>query len=198
MKTVLITGSSGTIGQVLAQKLEGYDLLLHDYKGRVPEAVGGDLSTEEGLKECIEGVRARCPSLYAIVHTVGPFFKGTLEETPWAIWTDLWRSNVMSSALLATELKPATFVGFGVAGMEQPARLMPAYLAAKCGLLSLLKSLSLTGIRANMISPGFVAGSHYVGSGPLVSPADIVALVQYLLDTPSIAQQNIDIASGIR
>lgn len=198
MKTVLITGAFGTIGKGLRDYLKGYDLILHDYKSRLEGSIGGDLAQSQGIEECVEEVKKRTTALYAIVHTVGSYHRAPLEETTGKEWMALFQNNVISAAELAKHLKPQVFISFGVAGMDKPAYLMPAYLACKCALMSLTKSLCLTGIRANMICPGSVEGSPFAIKGPQVQSEEIAKLVAFLLSVESVTGQVIDIAQGIR
>lgn len=195
-KWILITGAFGTIGSALRTQLEGYHILAHDYKGRGD--VAGDFSEEKGSQQCVLEVLQKTETLYAIIHTVGDFYEAPLSTTASHVWTELFQNNVISAAHLARELKPEVFISFGVAGLLQPAKLMPAYLATKCALASFTKSLSLTGVRAHMVCPGSVEGAEFAQKGPLVKCAEIVDLVELLLRSTAMTGQIIDIAHGIR
>jgi NAD(P)-dependent dehydrogenase (short-subunit alcohol dehydrogenase family) len=175
MKKVLITGACGTVGRALCAGLEGYELLLHDYKGRA--AFGGDFSKPDEVEKLIQEVKKLGP-LYAIVNTVGNFVADDKGDV--ATWQELFQNNVISAAQLAYGLKPEVFITFGIEGLEKPAVKMVAYLACKNALASLTKSL--TWMRATMICPGVIEGSKHILKGPQVPARAIVDVVRELLD----------------
>ncbi len=195
MKTILITGANGTIGKILSSGLQGYRILSHDYKGRLQ--ISGDFSTDKGVEQCAQEVLSHTKHLYAVIHTVGEYYEAGLKETDGDRWRALFQNNVVSAALLAKLLQPEVFISFGVEGLLSGGRLMPAYLSVKCALMSLTKSLALTGMRAHMISPRSVEGSEFMRPGVQVKPKEISDLIDSLLRDTSIKGHIIDIPPPI-
>ena len=195
MKVVLITGAHGTIGKILCSRLKGYKILAHDYKGRLQ--ISGDFSTDQGVEQCVNQVLSHTNDLYAIIHTVGEYYEGSLKATDEVIWRALFQNNVMSAVKLSKLLSPKVFIAFGVEGLLLGARINPAYVSVKCALMSFIKSLALTGTYANMISPSSVEGSEFMRPGINVKSNEISDLVDTLLKDTSIIGQIIDIPPRI-
>jgi len=92
MKTSIVTGASGNLGQAVVKKFltEGYytigtiipnDPVTIDIKDKNFEAVIVDLMSEEGSQKFVESVIAKQNTIDAAVLTVGGFAMGKIGET---------------------------------------------------------------------------------------------------------------------
>jgi NAD(P)-dependent dehydrogenase (short-subunit alcohol dehydrogenase family) len=92
MKTAIVTGASGNLGQAVVKKFitEGYkvigtvipkDPVIFDFPGDVFEKMDVDLMDEENSQKFVEAIIANHGSIDAAVLTVGGFAMGNIEET---------------------------------------------------------------------------------------------------------------------
>lgn len=131
-----------------------------------------DLSQPDAAEELVRAVLERDGRLDHVVHAVGAYTSGSLEETRFEDWRALLESNLETSVRLADAARAAlrasrgTLVFFGCAGLEGlgARRSAAAYAAAKSALLVYARSLALEeaphGVRVNMLSPGLVPHEH--------------------------------------
>lgn len=151
--------SSGELARGLEAELEG----------RVHRA---DALEEGELERLMAAVLERDGRLDHLVHAVGEYRTGTLEELEPAELRSLLASNV-ESAFLAFRAARAPLrssrgcaVLFGCSGLAglRAWRRTAAYAAAKSALLVLARSLAVEeaphGVRLNVVSPGHVPHAH--------------------------------------
>jgi NAD(P)-dependent dehydrogenase (short-subunit alcohol dehydrogenase family) len=92
MKTAIITGASGNLGQAVVKKFlaEGYfvsgtvvpgDPVVIDIKDKNFETVVVDLMSEEGAQKFVESTAARHDNINAAILTVGGFAMGKIADT---------------------------------------------------------------------------------------------------------------------
>lgn len=92
MKTAIITGATGNMGQAVVRKFitEGYkvigtvvpgDAVLMDFPGESFEKVVVDLTSEEDSQKFVETIIAKYGSVEAAVLTVGGFAMGKIADT---------------------------------------------------------------------------------------------------------------------
>jgi NAD(P)-dependent dehydrogenase (short-subunit alcohol dehydrogenase family) len=92
MKTAIVTGASGNLGQAVVKKFlsEGYyvvgtivpnDPVIIDIKDKNFETAVVDLMNEDASQHFVEAVTARHKSIDAAVLTVGGFAMGTIADT---------------------------------------------------------------------------------------------------------------------
>jgi|SRR5882672_1264786 len=147
----------------LARELE------HEFPERVHRA---DALDEGALEAVVAAVRERDGRLDHLVHAVGEYVSGPLENCEPADLRRMFASNVESSFLAFRAARAAlresrgSAVFFGCAGLDglRARRQTAAYTAAKSALLVLTRSLAVEeaphGVRVNMVSPGFVPHEH--------------------------------------
>jgi len=176
----LVSGGVRGLGLATARELAGRGLRVHigwrssesaarrlegEFPGRVHRA---DLEREEGARALVAAVLAQDGRLDQLVHAVGEFRAGRLDEFTLADVRALFESNVASSVALfgaaraALRASRGSALFFGTAGLAggRGRRTAAAYVAAKSALLVLVRSWSLEeaphGLRVNMLSPGLI------------------------------------------
>lgn len=220
----VVTGSSSGIGLAIAQHLltagwrvVGADVatpvLRHD--AFLPMEV--DLSSDAQC-QALAGGLAGTPD--ALVHAAGILRPGHLGALSAADGMRMWQLHVQAAASLANALAPGmvrrgsgriVFLGSRVAhGM--PGR--GQYAASKAALVALARSwaaeVAAQGVTVNVVSPGatdtaMLSRPERAASAPrlppigrLIQPAEIAALVTFLLSAQAaaITGQNITICGG--
>ena len=176
----LVTGSIRGLGLAVSRALAARGDLTHvvwrgsqarvpaaevEFPGRVHRA---DLARGADARRLVSEVLERDGRLDHVVHCVGAYTSGSLEETGFEGWRAMLESNLETALHLADAARDAlrasrgTLVFFGCAGLEglRGRRQAAAYAAAKSALLVFARSLALEeaphGVRVNMISPGLV------------------------------------------
>ena len=176
----LVTGAARGIGLGVARALADEGARVHvvwrsdDTRARElcrefgPAAHRADLEHEEDARSLIEEVVHMDGALHGLVHAVGPYGSGSLEETSPDQLRGLLRGNVESAFLLFGAARSAlraargNAIFFGTSGLEgmRARRTTAAYTAAKSALRVLVRSWALEeaphGLRVNMVSPGHV------------------------------------------
>jgi 3-hydroxybutyrate dehydrogenase len=155
-RAAVVTGAASGIGRAIAERLEadGLDVLAVDLE----PATGGpgighaaDLTTREGNSGAIEEAFARFGRLDVIVANAGVQHVAPVSEFP----EDRWEAMI---ALLLTS--PFLLARYGWEDALAASPFKSAYVAAKHGVLGLVKTLALEGaeqgILATAVCPGFV------------------------------------------
>jgi NAD(P)-dependent dehydrogenase (short-subunit alcohol dehydrogenase family) len=157
--------------------------LEREFPGRVHRA---DLEREDEARALVAAVLARDGRLDHLVHAVGDFRSGRLDEIALADLRALWENNVASSvaffgaARAALRASRGSALFFGTAGLQgmRGRRDAAAYAATKSALLVLVRSWSLeeapNGMRVNMLSPGLIPHEH---AAPSTSDPSLAARV---------------------
>lgn len=178
---MLISGSNRGTGAVVAQHFakEGAIVFVHGFErgsadtivetilqdGGRAVSVWGDLTTDEGVAECVAVVAG--DGVDVLVNNYGLATTGRWLESSAAVWLDAYQTNVLSGVRLVNAFAPAMkerawgrIVFIGTSGATRPAQRTPHYYAAKLSLsslpLSLAKDLANTGITVNTVSPGIL------------------------------------------
>lgn len=219
----VVTGSSSGIGQSVALRLlaggwrvTGLDLApaVVSHERFTPMQV--DLCDTQAAQACA----ARLGTVRALVHAAGVLRVGRLGEGSAADAQLMWQLHVAAASTLAGMLVPAmaqagrgrvvlvgSRVAHGKAGRGQ-------YAASKAALVSLARSWAAEfvtrGVTVNVVSPAatetpMLADPSRAASSPvlppigrLIQPAEVAALVAFLLgpDAAAITGQDIPICGG--
>jgi 3-hydroxybutyrate dehydrogenase len=171
-RAAVVTGAASGIGQAIAERLanDGLDVLAVDLKPRADGAGAShaaDLTTREGNRGAIEEAVARFGRLDVIVANAGMQHVAPISEFPEDRWDDLIALLLTSPFLLARygwEALGASgdgrFVAIASAHALAASPFKSGYVAAKHGVLGLVKTLALEGadrgILATAVCPGFV------------------------------------------
>lgn len=216
---VVVTGASSGIGRAIAQSLlaagwrvTGLDLapaaIVHDHYAHVPV----DLTDGAAIARSAADLAA----VDALVHAAGVLRVGALGQLDHDGGALMWRLHVDAATRLADAIVPrmaqrglgrVVFIGSrvaqGMAGRGQ-------YAATKAALIALTRSwaaeVAAQGVTVNVVSPaatatGMLNDPARAGSAPrlppigrLIEPAEIAALVGFLLSPSAAAITGQDIA----
>jgi 3-hydroxybutyrate dehydrogenase len=172
MRRALVTGAGSGIGRAIAARLErdGYDVLAVD---RRPDADGpgtpfeADLSTQAGNRAAVGAALERLGGIDALVPCAGFQHVAPIDEFPEERWDALLAVLLTSPFLLARYAWDALRVSgdgrfLAVASVHGlvASPYKAGYVAAKHGLIGLVKVLALEGaahgISATAVCPGYV------------------------------------------
>jgi 3-oxoacyl-[acyl-carrier protein] reductase len=217
--TAVVTGSSSGIGRAIAQHLlsqgwhvRGLDLAPTTLHSEAFEAVTVDLCDDAQIAR----VGARLADAQALVHAAGVLRVGPLGQLDHDGGELMWRLHVQAATTLADLVVPAmaqrglgrvvligSRVAHGMPGRSQ-------YAATKAALTALARSwaaeCAARGVTVNVVSPAATETSMLQDParaastprlppiGRLIQPAEIAALVAYLLSPAAAAITGQDIA----
>jgi 3-oxoacyl-[acyl-carrier protein] reductase len=181
-RVVLITGASKGIGEATAERLalEGADLAicargeepLNALALRLTDSgsnclpIVADVSTEAGVRTCVDMTIGHFGRLDVVIHNAGGASgRGLLSELSDDDWLATYNTNVMALVRLVrhsqkylSESNQARIVCISSTTAGEPGSHDPHYSGAKAALLNLAKHLSNTlaadGILVNTVSPG--------------------------------------------
>jgi NAD(P)-dependent dehydrogenase (short-subunit alcohol dehydrogenase family) len=204
---VIVTGGASGIGRACAEALAeaGRPVALWDLDGAGGERAARELASRFGVKALgarvdvresaafpalIAAAREALGSVGGVVHAAGVVRGEPIDALEPAGWSAVIDVNLSAIALLTAALVPelrrhagSSIVGIasinGIVGHE----FIPAYSAAKAGLMGLIRSiadrLARDGIRANSVCPGYI-------DTPMLAPISSTAegLRTFLRKTP--------------
>jgi len=181
---VLVTGGVRGLGLATARRLtargdrvhvthRSSDDLARELQAELPGRVHrSDALSAPDSEALVARILEREGRLDHVVHAVGEYVTGPLEELDPEDFQRMLRSNAESAFLIARSARAAlraargSLVCFACAGLEglRARRDMAAYAAAKSALVVLARSLAVEeaphGVRVNVVSPGHVPHAH--------------------------------------
>lgn len=170
MRTALVTGGSGGIGQVLVEMLRarGYRVAVADRVAprESDHYVSCDLANPETALSIVADAKQALGRIDALVLCAARYDASTLDRCTLDEFRDVMRINLESPMALVkawlaldANAKPGVVVLVGSAAGHVGSR-DPAYSASKAGLLGLTRSLALNltdrGYSVFSVSPGLI------------------------------------------
>ena len=157
MPAALVTGAASGIGQATAERLraDGFDVLGFDRED-------GDLSTREGNRAAVDTALERFGGLDLVVANAGIQHVSPVAEFPEDKWDAIVAILLTSPFLLAKyawdalQASNGRFIAVASAHALVASPNKAAYVAAKHGVLGLVKTLALEGLQATAVCPGYV------------------------------------------
>jgi 3-hydroxybutyrate dehydrogenase len=166
-RAALVTGAAGGIGAAIAARLQrdGWDVLSVDVRGDVD--FRADLVTREGNRGAVAAAIERFGRLDAVIPNAGFQHVAPIEEFPEDRWDAVIALLLTSPFLLARHAWPylrasgeGRFVAIASVHGLVASPFKSAYVAAKHGVLGLVKTLALEGaphgISASAVCPSYV------------------------------------------
>lgn len=232
-RVCLVTGSSRGLGLAVAEALRGEGEEVHvlhrsperavplesSFPGRVH---AGSLDGPDQARRLIGAILEQDGRLDVLVHAVGPYYEGSLEQTSSERFRELVAGNLftavdlMDAARAPLRAAEGCALLFGVSGLggQRARSTNAAYVAAKSALRSYGRSLALQeaphGVRVNLLSPGVVPHpgasedtldpnvQAQVPMGRAGTPSDIAQAAVFLCSSAAghITGQDVEVAGG--
>ncbi len=162
MKAALVTGAAGGIGSAVAERLAADGWAVH-----AVDVADGDLTTREGNRAVVDAALERFGRIDAVIANAGFQHVAPVADFPEEQWDRLIALLLTSPFLLAKYAWDALrasgdgrFVAIASAHSLTASPFKAGYVAAKHGVLGLVKTLALegaeVGIAASAVCPCYV------------------------------------------
>ncbi len=204
-KTVVITGGSGALGQVVVPACvdAGARVIVVDRHSRTAEAQGvrvmtADITNEADIRRLVEAITEQAGRIDALINLVGGFAMGRLVETDLSLWQRMLAMNLTAAFLLSKAVLPhmleqrtGRIVHVAARAAVEPFPGAAAYVVSKAGLAALIRALALelagSGVTINGILPTTIDTPANRQSMPdadpsqWVNPRSIADLLSFLV-----------------
>jgi 3-oxoacyl-[acyl-carrier protein] reductase len=245
-RVAIVSGGGTGIGRATAAALaaDGMDVVILGRRAAVLRAaaeeinrdrpdgngelswVRADVSDPAETAEAVEAIRARHPVVDVVVNNAGGSVRAGIDLAELAAsWLEAYRKNVISAMLLTTALLPMLRRPGGrviIVGSRAAATggASPPYVAAKAALsgwvLALAGQLGAEGITANVVAPGYTAGTELltgrmpaerherivagIAAGRAAEPPEIAAMIRFLASPQAsyVSGQVLSVDGGVR
>ena len=191
-KRVLVTGSTGGIGEGIAKRFaeEGATAIINGRRPDEAERVAteiraaggraliavGDVTSDEDVANIIELARAELGGIDILVNNAASGLHQDDMTTPAAEWLESYDANVLSMVRLIQQLLPAmqergwgriVNISSAVAGNPSPG--MAVYSTTKAAVnnltVAMAQAMSGDGVTINSVSPGAILTPNMVAMG---------------------------------
>lgn len=177
-KVVVVAGGGGALGQsvIPAFSRAGARVILMERQppsgpAHMPLAVQADVTDENDVQRAVAGVIQREGRIDGLVNLVGAFAMGHVVETDASVWQRMLAVNLTAAFFLSKAVLPhmlerqtGRIVHVAARAAVEPFPGAAAYIAAKAGLVALIRTLALE-----------LAGSEVTVNGVLPSTIDTPA-----------------------
>ncbi len=183
-RTAFVSGSSSGIGAAIATELaaQGACVVVHGRDRERADAVAtsiraaggtayvaiGDLTDDTSAKAATEQALGAAEAIDILVNVAGAAGNEGWSNSPVEVFEESFQTNLASAVRLINAFLPAMrerrwgrIVQIGSIAAQRPMPdQVPAYCAAKAGLVALTSSLAMTvaaeGVNVNVVSPGYI------------------------------------------
>ena len=150
MKTLVITGGTGSLGTVVVPRL------ARDYRCLTPSRPAFDLGDEASVRNTF----ADAGAIYGLVHLVGGFAAGAVAETSTEAWAEMLALNLTGAFTAIREAlphltRPGRIIAISSIAAIERGPGVAAYAVSKSALHALIEIVAKEnpGINANVIAP---------------------------------------------
>lgn len=235
MAWTLVTGGAKRLGADICEALarNGYPVVIHYYRSQAEAhavvercqalgvqaaAIQGDFSSLETTLDFAERYMDQFGETAHLINNVGSYLVKSALETDSQEWMTLFQTNLHAPFILIKKLISSIrlckgqIINIGISGIQQVRAntYSTAYSIAKLSLWMLTRSLARelapSGVRVNMVSPGYLDTAIDLPTDlsrlPMHRPAqcwEISRTILFLLhpDSAYITGQNIEVAGGV-
>lgn len=174
-KVVIVTGGFGVLGRAVGEAalaagsyvaLVGHGAPDSAAQDRLRSVGGVDLTDFEQTRQAFDSIAAEWGKIDGLANVAGGFRWQTLEGGDLAIWTDLFRQNLLTAVTATKAALPhlkasrGAIVNVAAAPAQKAGAGMEAYSASKAGVLRLTEGaaeeLKDAGVRVNAILPTII------------------------------------------
>ncbi len=211
-RTIVVTGAAGNLGRAVVRRLAGdgerivavdremgpLEDLVATLGGEHLTLAGVDLMSADACEAMVKTSLDRFGRVDAIVHTVGGFTMGNIEDADASKFELMFRLNVLTTLNVFRSCTPAlkkagggAMVAIGAAAGEKAGVGMAAYAGSKAAVHRLVESfadeLKTSAIRVNAVLPSIIdtpqnrTAMAQADHSTWVSPENLAATIAFLL-----------------